>query len=402
MKDLAIAISVYDKFEDVAILTEIIRENWGGDYYIVVCSSHPEAASRLSQYPLDAILSIDNIPFDPKATPQQRQGLFTLRVIDSIRKSCGHCCQYSHAPYTIHLHADALPLSLSKLKKLAEEMKSLGKFFAARGYGYVHYTHDGPLGEFDDMFFMIDNLFALKSNFWNFELPDILPHKISMHGFLGLWTLMRIGASRVHHYSDYGEATYWDDKPIHFTPDTGYSSRPMYLDPNYDFLHIHTQDFPNDLGPQLKAYYLLKYGLIKGFTIQKFLKRWETDPENLFQDLDKSLESFYHFFRNKMLLFSEEKYGRDFARIIPIVKSYESSNMIGKMKWLVRMHRSQFARILRPLKTSLFSRCFNNLYGDTVWPQSLNKKYQDLFGPYLKEVREFHDVFFDAISYKEK
>ena len=63
-KKYAIAISVYDKFEEVAILTDIIRENWEDDYIITLCCNHPDGPKNLKSLPIDAYVQGDNIPYN--------------------------------------------------------------------------------------------------------------------------------------------------------------------------------------------------------------------------------------------------------------------------------------------------------------------------------------------------
>src|SRR3972149_6156494 len=149
VKDLAIAISVYDKFQDVKLLSDLFRKNWPGSYDLVVCSSHPQAASRLADCDIDELLSTENLPMDgpgssdPRVSPRAR---LWVRVIDSIRKACGRCADRAEAPFTLHLHADACPLSWPKLRRLAERMQRHGKWFAARGEGFGFYAVNEPGG----------------------------------------------------------------------------------------------------------------------------------------------------------------------------------------------------------------------------------------------------------------
>jgi hypothetical protein len=46
-------ISLYDKFEELSILVDTIRENWGGQYYISVSSNHPNAQQRAKKLSTD-------------------------------------------------------------------------------------------------------------------------------------------------------------------------------------------------------------------------------------------------------------------------------------------------------------------------------------------------------------
>jgi hypothetical protein len=58
-----IAVSVYDKFDDLAILVDIIRENWEDQYYIAVCCKHKDAKTKLSDVDIDCLVRGDNIPY---------------------------------------------------------------------------------------------------------------------------------------------------------------------------------------------------------------------------------------------------------------------------------------------------------------------------------------------------
>jgi len=44
-----IAISFYDKFDELAVLVDIIRHNWDEEYYIVVSSKHSDAVKNWIQ-----------------------------------------------------------------------------------------------------------------------------------------------------------------------------------------------------------------------------------------------------------------------------------------------------------------------------------------------------------------
>ena len=59
----AIAISVYDKFDEVKILVDIIRENWEHKYFITLCCNHPEGENHLGALLIDSYVQGDPIPY---------------------------------------------------------------------------------------------------------------------------------------------------------------------------------------------------------------------------------------------------------------------------------------------------------------------------------------------------
>ena len=80
----SIAISLYDKFEEVKLLVDIIRENWEQDYIITVCCNHPDGKRQLSDLAIDTYVQGDPIPYYPG---KPRMNL-RYRAIDCIRKDC--------------------------------------------------------------------------------------------------------------------------------------------------------------------------------------------------------------------------------------------------------------------------------------------------------------------------
>jgi len=390
VKDLAIAISVYDKFQDVKLLSDLFRKNWPGSYDLVVCSSHPQAASRLADCDIDELLSTENLPMDgpgssdPRVSPRAR---LWVRVIDSIRKACGRCADRAEAPFTLHLHADACPLSWPKLRRLAERMQRHGKWFAARGEGFGFYAVNEPVGGFDDMFFVVDNAFARDTGFWDFDPFDFLPHKISIHGVLAILGLTRVGIRRFYHYGSHTRAVYWDGKPVVLYPLN--SAHPMYFDPENCFLHIHESGFRGDLGVRLKAHYLARHEVTRGQHVEEFLAKWQTPEPELFGALAASEAGLRRFFLRRGL--SPAVYGRNFDQMAALQAAYLGLPAAGKGRWLGRMHAQQAKGLVSTLVRRRFmrGRIFRDRYLDTVWPDRLDDLYESAFASTAREVRDF-------------
>lgn len=381
MTDLAVAISVYDRFEDVRILTDIVRHNWPGRFRIFVCSSHPDAARQLSGAEIDDLLEVGKIPFDSSTADRQRTHL-TMRVLDSLR-TLGARCAESDAAFMLHLHADAYPLSWLKLEQLLGRIRRTGVAFAARGDGWGFYTSREPLGAFDDMFFLVDNRVAARERFWDFDLCDFLPHRINMHGALALLALTRLGLTRVLHYASNLELEYWDRQPVVQAPLN--SSIPMSYHREFAFLHIHENAFPGDLGWQLKAHYLRSHHSTTGPALRTFLRHWNMSSEELMASLQSAEDTRRRFFARRGIgWLSLENFGRDCSAMDGAIAAYQESGLIARTRWLARRHVSQIRhRWLKPLRPR---RRRTTMYPDMVWPDDLTAYYEEQLHPKALEV----------------
>jgi hypothetical protein len=400
LKDLAVAISVYDKFEEVKILVDIFRENFGGQFDIIVCSSHADPASHLEHCDIDDLLKTDNIPLDRQTmSAEQFHSFFFMRVIDSIRKSCGRAA-CSDAPYTLHTHADGFPLSWPRIQSLISAMKRNQQYFAARGYGFGFYSHDAPFGAFDDMFFFFNNRHARDQDLWGFDLIDYLPHKISVHGLLAMLGLSKVGLRHFFHYATWSNATHWDGQSVFLSPFN--SAHPMYIDILYDFVHIHDHGFPNGLGPRLRAYFLTKHGLTKGPAIRRFLEKWDTSGgDALFLELRQLEDSLNGFFSTRGL--SSKKYGRDFGTMTRIVRDYRNLRRSQRVRWILGQHVAQYKNAIRPhYNKHIRYRPYRRIHGDTIWPASLDEFYTNELHIDSLGVDEFQGVSLDATKTGER
>ncbi|MBT3464524.1 hypothetical protein HN451_06025, partial [archaeon] len=137
---IGIAISLYDKFDELAILIDIIKKNWKGDYIISVCSNHENPEPFLKDLDIDIFTKGDDI-IVTKDMPWMRNSInMRSRVSDCIKKSCTAAIN-SGADYVMHLHTDAWPLKEKEILKIIEHMKENKKTFAFRGLGFSKYRH---------------------------------------------------------------------------------------------------------------------------------------------------------------------------------------------------------------------------------------------------------------------
>lgn len=369
---VALAISVYDRFDDVRILVDIVRHHWPGRHEIYVCSSSHEARSALRDVAIDDLIATSDIPFDPGAGPDHTRVQLGLRVLDSIRRVCGRAAQ-STVRWSMHVHADAYPLAFERVEGLTARMAGGGRSFAGRGFGFGFYVHDCPVGELDDMFFVYENAQARDRGLWDFNLFDFLPHKVSMHGALPLLVMGRIGFRRYLHYARQEAAVHWDGRSVARPPLN--ASVPMYYDPQHAFLHLHENAFPGDLGRQLKAHYLRSHGLTKGPAIEAYLARWDADSETLFLALRETEERLYAFWRTLGLeSFARRTYDRQFTKMQQVINQYQAESLAKRATWVARKRASQLRARRRsgapPSNGSAYFR------PDRIWPSPLEPVYE--------------------------
>ncbi len=257
MTDFAVAISVDDEVGHVQLVTDILRHNWKGSFFVGVCTSSTAHAAELGKCDVDDVVVTEGVRFaaDPR-DDGQRQFAAALRDVAGMRKACALAAG-SGALHTIYLRAGSYALSWDRVLALRKEMKRRGKVFAARGRGFGFYAHDTPVGSFEPSFFVFDNAFARARRLWEFELTDFLPHKVTAPGFLALWALARVGVRRFWRYS--GEVE---------------SDGPMAFDPLRCFLSMDESRLPRELRARLKASYFIEHGVTHGQAMETFLARW--------------------------------------------------------------------------------------------------------------------------------
>ncbi|MFB6187391.1 MAG: hypothetical protein ABEI86_11045, partial [Halobacteriaceae archaeon] len=263
-----IAISLYNKFEELSILVDIVRENWTDEYFISVCSNHPNGKQEIEKrnINIDSYLQGSSINFDPTAMTGVRNQVNNIcRVYDTIKKSSEPAFRSPDVNYVMHVHADAWPLSEAKYKNIISKMKDMDKPVAVKGPG-LGYRKEFPIGYIMDQFFVVDSVYAKKIDLFEHNPLELLPDR-GIHTAWLLILLGKVGWSNVYHYSDQTEQTDWDDNknaPV----------RPMMYNPRWELLHLARADFVEDLGKKLQAKYLVDHNLTEGRNIDEFLEKY--------------------------------------------------------------------------------------------------------------------------------
>ncbi len=358
-----IAISVYDKFEEVGVLIDIIRKNWKENYFISLCSNHPEAKKYIKDLDVNNFTQGSDIKFSPEM-PWKWRGRTNLvcRVLDTIKKSCLGAIE-GGAEYVMHLHSDAWPLDEYFMINIINKMKENNKKAAVRGFGLTYYAPDTPLGNMDDMFFIFESDYFKKISFFNYHPLELFPHKLSPHGVLILLFLGKVGIKNFFYYADYSQLEYWDGKKKILPFER---AKPSIFDPITKLLHVHTDAFPNELGKSVQAYYLVKYNVTKGENIKRFIEKYYIPKEDLFEKLKRIEDELDRGIRR--LGYNPIIFGRNFSLKRKILKKPKKE----KIKILIKnLINSFYYKIIkkRDLRTL-------NLYHDSLWP------YKDIYQLY--------------------
>ncbi len=376
---IGIAISLYDKFEELEVLVDIIRNNWKRKYIISVCSNHPDAKKYIKNLDIDIFTQGENIYFSSDLPYIRKHINLTCRVLDTIRKSCLGANSLG-AEYVMHLHTDAWPLKEEEFLELVNFIKKNNFKFAARGMGLGKCRPDTPLGHLDDMFFIYNVKFVEEKNFFDFNPLAMLPLRLTVHGVLSTLVVSKIGLDNFYLYENHTDLEYWDGKKATPLFERG---KPSIYDKKRGFLHVHVQSFPGEYGKNVQAYYLAKNKITKGEHIREFLKKYLIPEERLFEDLRNLEKKLNRKLRLHGYFLSLERFGRDFNKKIAYLKMPFNE----KIRFL-------FVSALRSLWTSLFAKRKTGKYFGielypeiSVWPEYLGSFYAKNLKPsdYPKE-----------------
>jgi len=232
MKDLAITISLYNRWLELGGLLELLRLNWKGgrDLHIIVISTasedefpnwidrkmidHIEFGSRfpMPNFKNDPFFrehfigrNLSKIPYlGDYLLARQRKKLKKItrsRTVDSFIRGGIRGIESGRA-YTLHLHAATWPFREDKVYEITDMMKNNNYIFACRGFGKKLVSEKLPSGDIDDNFFIIDNNFASKTNFWNFD-PGLDAETISNEGRLARRVYEKCPEDKIYFFDNF-------------------------------------------------------------------------------------------------------------------------------------------------------------------------------------------------------
>ena len=367
-----IAISIYDKFEELSILVDIIRENWDGQYYISVSSNHPNAQQRAEglNIDVDEFSQGAQIRYDDSLPGPRGGNNLSYRIYNNFRTASRPVIKNQNVEYMMHLHADAWPLSESGLDDIIDEMEKREVAVAFPSMT-KHFIDRYSPGSFEDQFIVFDTKTAQDVNLLEHSTVKFPPTWI--HQLLPMICIAKFGWDNIYQYTNGSEREHWDGTP---STKIKNDARPMFFNPKYDQLHIAAEDFDGLLGKELQAYYLSKFDLNRGDSIGEFLDEHQKPKDQLFSDLKSYLESL-----NRQLPpgVSIDTFGRD----IRVVRQYMSEkSKLEKIKILAEQNKDA---ILYPVMKGVYQsiqRLFNTSdrpnYAYNQWPsKSINDVFRD-------------------------
>lgn len=359
----AIAISMYDKFEQAAILTNILRTEFNSEFRIVVASPHSEAEQRLNAVgaKFDEFVDTSSIDYEPDMG--DRGGInLKSRIFYSLCKSCEAAIRPSDVSEVMHLHSDAWPLKERKILELFRKLeRSQKKKAAVRGHGLDWRTSNCPIGQAMDQFFVIDADYAREESIFEANPLNYLPH-YSVHTMMMLFFL-QIGLDRITWYSKMKEDRQWDGSPVNL-PYTGV--RPGIYNPKWEFLHIATDEFPRQWCKEVQANFLAEINW-KCEKLNQYVENYR-DPEVF--DKIESYESNLNF-RMRLRGYIPERWGREFQTMSSEIS--ESGTKKYAKNWLKRLFRDPLFILLGKSRISKFQKLDNphlwRFYSDAEWPR---------------------------------
>ena len=314
----AIAISLFDKFDDLAVLHDIFRYNFKHKFYLYVCSNHPNAQSEIEKRNLsfDGYVQGEDIEYTNELSKFEKRVSIVCRSTDTVQKSCNLAMHDSD--FVMHIHCDAWPLDESKLLAHFHSIVNTQYDVAFRGLGYSANRDDAPLGHVDDHFFIFNSKRVKKLNLFSINTLELLPHKFTIHGILMALILIKVGKERVLFFDTFGDASThecWKNEKKVFPY---YPVKPSLIDKDRLFIHIHTESFPSNRGKQLQSYYLKSQNLIKGENIINHINNNE-DAHDLHDWLSKELVAVKK--AAKRLGYRADSFGQDIMYLKDTVSS---------------------------------------------------------------------------------
>ncbi|MDS0220950.1 hypothetical protein NDI54_06270 [Haloarcula sp. S1AR25-5A] len=363
-----VAISLYDKFDDLAILVDTIRYNWESDVFISVCSNHPQAESNIqaANIDIDQFQKGAQIRYDNELSKSRGNNNLYLRIYDSIRTSCRPIIENTNVDYFTHLHADAWQLTDSGFDTIINEMKNKGADVSFPSETKTFHK-DYPPGFIDDQYIVFDNTAARDVDLFERKPLEIPP--MSIHLLLGMVLISKYGWDRLHQYTNGIERVHWDGLSSQNNP------RPMFHNPDYDQLHVATEDFGETLGKELQAYYLSKYEVTEGENISRFLEEYKRPKGGLFRDL----EAYFNSLSNQLPVgVSAKTFGRD---VRPIRDYIEADSAASRLKILTKQyHQNAFYPVVKGVYDTIQRLIKFSRYGDQDYQhpdQAINKIFRE-------------------------
>lgn len=386
-----IAVSVYDKFDEVKILSDILKENWEEDYYLVVVCPHPDAEEEFSDTDIDELILGPDIDFSPDMEGHKHDLHLTSRIMESIKQGCTAAMD-AGCDYVMHIHADAWPLDEERFNDIIRGMEERDRKVAVKGRMTLRQPK-ASMGGTGDQFFILDTEYFKEVGFFDFNPLDLRPYRMLRDTFMVL-LLGRVGRSNIWVYFDGTEDRFWDGEKRNNWDETGEIGtmphiRPSAYNPKWDLVHVNTDDFLDKDGKKLQARYLEEYGLTEGEFIEEFLEKYLISKEKLLNELDRKERKLNRGLKY-VGVFNPEKYGynRNFKHKEEVLDESISKKILRLFRNLSRFayYKSHLLFFSLPLTSHIvpsekqtFRRDLKrqNYYMDSEWPKRDKEIYSE-------------------------
>lgn len=279
---IGVSVSLYDKFDDLGVLLDIIRHNWEDEYVVSVCSNHANATERVGDLrsDIDVFQQGADISYSPDRDVFNNANM-RYRIYDSIRTAVDGVARHEDVDHVLHVHTDAWPLSERRVHDVVEEMERRDASFGFKTRT-EHFLNNYPPGHIMDQFMFFDTTDTDGVDFLSHPPREIFPAP-SIHQLLTMQSFYELGWSGVYHYCWRENETYWDGTPV---VSNGNPVRPMMYNPEFGQVHVAVEDFPGDLGRSLQAHYLQRHDIDAGERVEELLDRHLLPEAELFERLD--------------------------------------------------------------------------------------------------------------------
>ena len=375
MTKKGVAISLYDKFDDLAVLVDIIRENWDDEYYIAVCSSHNKGKEMIENLNLNIDEYIDGSEIEYTPDMDENKGKINLhsRIASQFRDSTNAVAK--NTDYVMHVHADAWLLQEEKYDKIIKELENREKKAAVRGKGISFRDNRYRIGHIMDQFIFFDSNHIVEENLLDFDPLEMMPDA-GIHTILSILFLGRLGLGNIFYYSYRKEDEYWDgrENPV----ESGV--RPGIYNEKWGLLHLAKEDFPKNYGKELQAVYLQKNNLKKGENIQNLLDS-SRNKDDIIQELAEIEDKLNRSLR--ILGYRQGDLDRQFKRKKEILRKPVRKKIKFLLKNVLReayIRTHEILYSLNIIQNERFSgpRSTRYLYPDAEWPQRYTSKFENL------------------------
>ena len=271
MKKLGVAISVYNKIDEVTTCINVIRKHWKRkDVYVCVCCNDPQNFDKVKSLDIDNFVpGIDYKPEQfslPKAWKRMRQ-------YDTIKKAVLGCID--EAEFVIQWHGDACALDDSAIFSMLDEMERNDKKVAFRGKwkGHDVCRTKRPYGHVDDHFVIFNSRHVKETRLYNedTQVEDVakVAGSWSSEGIMSYVIQNATPQEKLWHYDDmrYNEVAERycpkddDERDTFYEDGVWHSSIPPFnFDPHRKFLHSddeeHTRHYFKKCGIALDLIHL--------------------------------------------------------------------------------------------------------------------------------------------------